>query len=167
MKYYFWCICRLQFRKLFHAAYYDFIYGIRNLVHWLPIIWRDRQWDDSFYYKILLGKIRQHKKYLDRGADQPYFLEKKHLKQLRLCEKILDELITERFASKLYDAYYPKHGHKLEDVPGRPGLKKIADNTDEERELIRFAIRQESIYYNKYRKLLFKIIEENISNWGD
>jgi len=27
--------------------------NIKNVIRWLPVIWRDKDWDESFIYKIL------------------------------------------------------------------------------------------------------------------
>lgn len=36
---------------------YQLKQGIINLIVWFPIIWNDRQWDNSYLYKILIKKI--------------------------------------------------------------------------------------------------------------
>ncbi len=34
-------------------------YGIKNLITWFPIIWKDRDWDHWYLYKILRFKLIQ------------------------------------------------------------------------------------------------------------
>lgn len=33
--------------------YHHFIYGIKNLIAWFPIIWNDRPWDGDFLLKVM------------------------------------------------------------------------------------------------------------------
>ena len=33
---------------LLEDAYYNVKYGILNIITWLPVIWRDRQWDHAY-----------------------------------------------------------------------------------------------------------------------
>lgn len=49
-----------------YAPYWlrDFVDGIVNLIDWLPIIWKDRHWDDYYITKILQKKIRLQRNYL-------------------------------------------------------------------------------------------------------
>ena len=37
----------------------DFIEGIKNLIKWFPIIWKDRNWDHSYIYEILKFKLKK------------------------------------------------------------------------------------------------------------
>jgi hypothetical protein len=45
----------------FEGRYYhtDLIRGIRNLIVWFPVIWKDRNWDSDYIYKILQFKLEQ------------------------------------------------------------------------------------------------------------
>lgn len=37
---------------------YYFKDGIRNLILWFPLIWKDQQWDRNYLYKIMIFKLR-------------------------------------------------------------------------------------------------------------
>ena len=45
----------------FEGRYYhkDFIRGVKNLWRWLPIVWKDKDWDPTHIYKILQFKLEQ------------------------------------------------------------------------------------------------------------
>ena len=45
----------------FEGRYYHktFIRGIKNLWKWLPVVWKDKDWDPSHIYKILQFKLEQ------------------------------------------------------------------------------------------------------------
>jgi hypothetical protein len=37
----------------------NFWYGIRNLIYWFPVIWKDRHWDHDFIMKIVHHKLAE------------------------------------------------------------------------------------------------------------
>ena len=41
-----------------------FIESLQNLIDWLPVIWKDRHWDDYYITKILQRKIELQRKYI-------------------------------------------------------------------------------------------------------
>jgi hypothetical protein len=42
------------------SHWWNLVYGIRNVWRWLPIIWRDRDWDWEYIAKVLEFKLRKH-----------------------------------------------------------------------------------------------------------
>lgn len=39
--------------------YFNFVTGVKNLWFWVPVIWRDRDWDYAFLLKIMEAKMRR------------------------------------------------------------------------------------------------------------
>ena len=35
---------------------------IKNIIRWIPVLWKDRDWDDWYIYKILQKKIEYQRK---------------------------------------------------------------------------------------------------------
>src|SRR6185295_9596120 len=54
------------YEKIKHTWYYrniinpweNFKVGIKNIIKWLPIVWKDRDWGDWYIYEILKFKIK-------------------------------------------------------------------------------------------------------------
>lgn len=42
----------------------NFFIGIRNIFAWLPIIWKDRNWDQYFIMNILLFKLKRTQRFM-------------------------------------------------------------------------------------------------------
>lgn len=42
----------------------EFFRGIQNLINWLPVIWKDRHWDDFYIFEVLKHKIKLQRKYI-------------------------------------------------------------------------------------------------------
>ena len=71
----------------------DIIKGIKNLWKWLPLVWKDRDWDHHFILETLKFKIvntanyiKSHDRYV--GADRDYEVM---MTCVRLIEKIQEE----------------------------------------------------------------------------
>jgi|694.fasta_scaffold00850_14 hypothetical protein len=78
-------------RNLLHSIKLFFI-GLKNVYEYFPIIYKDRDWDFSFYEKLMLFKLKRMYKCLNKKrwpCDCDF--EKNHsLKALRICIKILE-----------------------------------------------------------------------------
>jgi len=125
----------------FESHYYHIIYGIQNLFVWFKIIWLDRNWDHEYFYELLLFKIRRMIFHRESGCVLPYEGEEIDLKYMKICEKLLYEII-----------------HKGEDF-NQEEYKKIEDKTKywdnvHKRE-------------RKIRHLLFYIFEQKLDYWWD
>ena len=36
--------------------------GISNLIYWFPDIWKDRNWDDSYIFEVMIHKLKAQSK---------------------------------------------------------------------------------------------------------
>ncbi len=73
------------------------IHGIHNVVKWLPLLWRDRDYDWAFLARILEAKLRFMAKSLSEAgpaADQAR-------SEMLLCAHILKRLQTEDYLESL------------------------------------------------------------------
>lgn len=54
--------------KLKDIRYYpsEFIIGVKNLIKWFPIVWKDRDWDYHYIFEVLKFKIKKQAKYIDK-----------------------------------------------------------------------------------------------------
>lgn len=92
-----------------------FINSIKNLIKWLPIIWKDRDWDHAYVEDILLFKLNNMYKrfsnpdstYVDWETDST----SEALKALKLCIQIL-----ERRRDNYYTEYWWSRGQTDEDL---------------------------------------------------
>ena len=56
---------RKTWRSYSPVWFLEFVRGIQNLIHWLPVIWKDRHWDDHYIFEVLKHKIKLQQKYPD------------------------------------------------------------------------------------------------------
>ncbi len=170
----------------------EFIQGVRNLIKWFPIIWKDRDWDHYYIYEILKHKLKFQSKYI-KEKDR-HTRAQQHSRNMKICvsliqkiqdgyyeleymnycidktwfEPIKDSYSWEReILDENYDFYfklYPLIYKKV--INGEIKYYDINNvHGSERKERIAMSIAQ----YNQKRAqdLLFKIMNEQINSWWD
>ena len=70
-----------KFRYQSRFIFINLIYGIRNLIKWFPIIWKNREWDHYYIYEILKFKLENQSQYLKNQG--------RHVSSKRDSEKMM------------------------------------------------------------------------------
>lgn len=168
----------------------EFIEGVKNLIKWFPVIWRNRDWDHTFIYDILMFKLEQQAAYI--GGKNRHMSAKRDAEIMLLCTKLID-LSSNEFYDMEYMNYNESDFNWL-DVLDRPDLKEldIVETSETYSEYFakypnmyrrvmnmkdpifeldgsKKAIAMNIAHYNNERchKLLFKLMERNIRRWWD
>ena len=166
--------------------------GVMNIWYWFPIIWKDRHWDSHYIFEILSHKIKAQSKYI--GSRDIHTRAKRDAEIMMTCVRLMKLVQEETYSSEYSD--YHKTKHWFEDVPGKKGYsswesKLLEENFEdffkkypliykrvlggegpfgrEGREDDKQVIAMNIGYINhdRARKLLFKIMEQNIERWWD
>src|SRR5690348_15931637 len=78
----------------FHFYWYQI--GIRNLVRWLPVIWRDQDWDEGFMLTMWESKFRNMADFFASDnawtGDAP-----EHAHQLRQCAELCRRIHADEY----------------------------------------------------------------------
>ena len=170
--------------KHFHR---DVAQGVKNLWRWLPIIWKDRDWDDHYIFESLKFKLRNTAKYFEK--QQRFVGWEKEVKYMKICETLIDRIQTDYYQMEYFDYY----DSDMRMVPTEDGLYQVVfdvkrDDTDQFVKKYPHALRRAKrnpkfksyfegkrnghlaigmVRHAKARKLLFKIMEERIERWWD
>ena len=171
--------------------YHKYIkFGVKNLIYWLPIIWKDRNWDSHYIFEIMKHKISGQANYI--GRRDLHTRAQQDAKRMRLCVKLMG-LVQDEFYSTEYTDYHNTK-HWFEDLPEKPGYSSwesrlLEENFDdyfkkypliykrvlngegvfgregreEDKQIIAMNIGH--INHDRARKLLFKIMESEIEKW--
>lgn len=179
----------------FEGRYYhkNFIWGIKNLIKWFPVIWRDRDWDFNYIYKILQFKLEQQAYGI--GSRDIHVNAQRDAERMLLCARLcyaqiedgygmeyLDyididhEFIPTDETKKLYtvestivednlDGYFALYPrqYKLALEGKIEWYGKKIDPTN--RKEIAMAIAENN--QERSKKLLFKIMENHLNHWWD
>ena len=192
-----WIVRKLRLIPLWwdnEGKYYHktFRTGVRNLVYWFPIIWKDRNWDSHYIFEIMVHKIKAQSKYI--GERDIHTRAKRDAEIMMLCVNLMKLVQDEHYSGEYTD--YHKTKHWFEDVPGKEGLsswesKLLEENFDDyfkkypliykrvldgegvfgrdgredDKQIIAMNIGH--INHERARKLLFKLMEQNIERWWD
>jgi hypothetical protein len=192
-----WIVRKLEFIPLWwnHEGRYlhrNVWTGIKNIWYWLPIIWKDRNWDSNFIFEIMIHKLKAQSKYI--GSRGFHMRSERDAEIMMTCVRLMKLVQEETYSSEYSD--YHKTKHWFEDIEDKPGLsswesKILEENFDDyfkkypliykrvlngegvfgkkgrkdDKQVI--AINIAHINHDRARKLLFKLMEENIERWWD
>jgi hypothetical protein len=167
----------------FEARYYlkNLIQGIKNLYSWFPIIYNDRDWDYHFIYEVLIHKLEKQATYIHKYGN--HVSAERDAEKMFLCARLARIQQEELYM----DEYYDTHEMEFEFVPTDETEQwftmeskilsenftdylykyhhqyKLIDKTDLDKQEIAVTIARNN--QERSRKLLFKIMEENIERW--
>ena len=72
--------------------------GLVNLAMWLPIVWKDRQFDHAYLYIVLRHKLRLMEKFY--SSDKTWCVgTKRHAKEIRIARILCDRLVEDYYPS--------------------------------------------------------------------
>ena len=180
----------------FEGRYYhkDLYRGIKNLLKWIPVIWKDRNWDHTFIYDIFEHKLKLQSEYIGKYGN--HVTAKRDAEIMMVCVKLIQRLKDGYYDGENHD--YHKTKYWFEDIEDKPGYSTMeselleenfddyfkkyplihkrvlngegvfniqVDDEGERKE--RVAMNISRINHDRARKLLFKIMEENIEKWWD
>lgn len=165
--------------------------GFQNLWYWFPVIWKDRNWDHRYIFTILKHKLESQGKYI--GKYGLHLNNWKDERDMMTCVRLIDKVSEEFYSMEYMD--YEKTKHWFEDVPDKPGYstwesRQLEENFDDyfakypliykrvmngegwlkiedENDKHRIAMNIAKINHDRARKLLFKILEQEIERWWD
>ena len=171
-----------------------FIQGVKNIIYWFPIIWKDRNWDGHYIFEILQHKLKAQANYI--GRRDFHTRAQLDAKRMRLCVKLIKKVQEEDYTMEYmdyakdrvwftpyddgtgnslynseevwekYDEYFKKYPLMYKKVLKGEGVFTL--NGRDEADMKRLiAMNIAHLNHDRARKLLFKIMEENIEGWWD
>lgn len=170
--------------------YRNFIVGIRNLITWFPIIWKDRDWDDYYIWEILKFKIRNQSKYI--GGRDLHTLAKRDAEIMMTCVNLIDKVQSEYYNTEYID--YIDNEFKFIPYDKNPKLYELKINTltenlddyfkkyplvykkvtngdvrlkgrENDKEKIAMIMAHDN--HERAKEILFKLLNNNIERWWD
>jgi hypothetical protein len=180
----------------FDGRYYHkyFKQGVKNLWYWFPIIWKDRNWDGHYIYEVMKHKLKAQSNYI--GRRDLHTRAQQDARRMRICVELIEKIQDDFYQMEYMDYAKDKHWFEpCEDKKGysewksenvwetyNEYFKKYPliykrvingerifefDNVVDIKSKQRIAMNIAHINHDRARKLLFKIMEENIEGWWD
>jgi hypothetical protein len=170
----------------FEGRYYhkDFVNGIKNLIRWFPTIWKDRDWDDHFIWEIMMKKITFQSDYI--GKRDFHTRAKRDAEIMMTCVRLMGKVREEHYHMEYMDYHESAYDFVDCDTPGHKELKItevsenfddyfkkysrtyekiLSENPNESKSRIAFLMSMEN--HRKARRILFKLMENNLEAWWD
>lgn len=168
--------------------------GLKNLWHWLPIIWKDRNWDSYYIFEVMRHKLKAQSEYI--GRRDLHTRAQQDARRMRLCVKLIklvqDETYTMEYmaygkdkvwftpckdmpGSSLmnseiiednYSEFIAKYPLIYKTVLRGEGVFSLDNRDDSEMKKI-IAMNIAYINHGRAKKLLFKVMRDNIESWWD
>lgn len=102
-------------RKIKQFSIYNIIYGIKNLVKWFPIIWKDRDFDEGYLYDIMYFKLGEMQKFFE--SDNVWCANTDEcVKQLKECRMLLKRIMNDETEYECWDHDNKKFTKPLEEI---------------------------------------------------
>ena len=168
--------------------------SITNVIRWIPIIWKDRDWDDWYIFTILQTKLKFQAKYI--GDRDIHTRAKRDAEIMNLCVKLIEKIkeeyydtefmdyhdteydfvdshrpgykqMTFNLVSERFDEYFKKYPLIYKRVLNGEGWLSITNEETGELDKKKIAMNIAKINHNRVRKLLFRILDEQIEKWWD
>lgn len=169
-------------RHIYYYIKYNIIDPFKNIIRWIPILWKDKDWDHSYIYDILAFKLKNQADYI--GKHDRHITAKREAEIMMTCVRLMKK-VSDSF---YYTEDYPYRKDKIRFEPtDNPNLSKIefdeiSDNLEDyfkiyprlyklfsKNEIDKREIAREISICNEKRakRILFKLLEENINKWWD
>lgn len=147
---------------------------IKNIIRWVPVLWKDRDFDHVYLLIILRQKLKHMEEFF--RSEYAYKINsKRDANNIHKCILLLNRLIEDEYTA--FDTYYKKWGEiefRFEDVDNELSqlfidIENVKTKEDKERETKEFrkCCQHEEDLRNQDLSYLFKIMRKHIRTWWD
>ena len=137
---------RIRLWWKFEGRYYhkDFINGVKNLIRWFPVIWKDRDWDAHFIWELMIKKITFQAKYI--GDRDFHTRAKRDAEIMMTCVRLMEKVKDEYYSTEYMDYHETEYNFVECDTPGYKRLEttELSERFDE--------------YFRKYQSTMRKLV---------
>lgn len=156
--------------KKLRNLYYNIRNGLENLLIWLPVIWKDRDFDEYYVFKLLYKKFENMEKFFNSeftwSADA-----KKMAQEIKIAKNLVKRIIDDNYLENALTEYHKKYGdlkYSFKQVEGQPNLVKLIwDETEESQKIFRRCSKHSNYMKKQDLEYLFNYLNKNISKWWD
>lgn len=143
------------YRKI-QVPIYFFKESMGSLIFWLPIIWKDRDWDYIYLLILMEAKMRKMKNFFVENGQLAH--SKKELKKMEIAASLLKRIRESKYSDDLINKYIKKYNFNISRVGRKISeeekvcIKKIMEYEE-------YMLRQDLEYFGN----VFK----NVRRWWD
>lgn len=145
---------------------YNFMYAIKRIWTWIPVLWEDRDWDHGFILTILEFKIKQNRLHIEKYGTHLH--NDRDSKSMRIAEILIERIRNENYCKLQLEEHRKKWG-EYEFDNSRITRAKVITTYDAELELAeskRISTHQEYLRKQDW-DYLSKHLKDNMATWWD
>lgn len=162
----------------------DFVRGIKSLIRWFPVIWKDRDWDDSFIWRIMIQKLKFQSKYI--GGRDIHTSAKRDAEIMMTCVRLMEKVSEEFYTMEYMDYEHSEFNWVDSHIPGHKKLDVVEKSENFDKYFKKYPLVYKKIKqkypkkskgyiamhiaienHNRAKRLLFDIMRDNIQGWWD
>lgn len=159
-----------RFIKCMPDIPYRIIQGIKNIIIWFPVIWRDRDFDHSFLYKIMYYKLKNMQAFFE-SENVWCACSNRKAKQIMIAKNLCKRLIEQQYLTNALTDYHQKYGEEIkfsfEPVEGKTYSVLKWNETEREHEDFHMASVHSDYMEQQDLDYLFKHMRKYIQGWWD
>lgn len=147
----------------------SFYERVANIIRWLPVLWKDRDFDHYYTYTILRFKLQNVYNFLT-SEDAVAVHPETHLKKLKICINLLDRILNDVYMEIAESEFRPRKEQKdifegSQELPD--GSILLRSMTEEEK--AEFQKWNTHYYYlhNQDYNMLHQIMNKYSVHWWD
>lgn len=149
---------------------YRITQGIKNLIIWFPVIWKDRDFDHNYMYEIIYLKLSNMQKFFE--SDYPICANAdRRAKQIMIAKNLCKRLIEQNYLSNALTNYKSKYGDEsgfhFEQTENKNLHKLVWDETVEQRNEFKKSSEHSNYMEQQDLDYLFKHMRKYIQGWWD
>lgn len=155
--------------KLFYSWFnpiYHFIHQTIYILKWIPILWKDRNWDDYFIWEILKQKIKFQREYISKQGI--HVRAEIDAKNMRIAELLIERIQDPHKAvEKDWDEILLKYPRPTFIEDATTGYFTMRDRSEEEAKEVKRLMEKEKYMHNQDLDYLFKHLKKHIHEFWD
>jgi len=156
--------------------YRDVVHGIKNLVQWLPVIWKDRQWDHWFAYAIFYKKLSLMENFTRHYGC--HTRAKQDANDIKLAALLFKRLMDDEYFEKAIKRHEEKWGEgefnwidtddrELVELQIKHANVITEKDKIQERKEFHTAIDHEQYMRQQDLDMVFELMKKKIQSWWD
>lgn len=145
---------------------------ILKIIRWLPILWKDVDYDADSIYRLLYYKLKFMEEYFN--GDNTWSADaKKCAKQIKIAKNLAKRLMDDNYLSNSlveHEQRYPNYleiGSSMEQIEGSKLYKLIDKNSEDERISFRKCCKHAEYLRKQDINYLFDYLKKYIEDWWD
>lgn len=168
----------------------NFYYGVKNIFKWFKIVWKDRDYDDTFIFEVLKFKIENTANYTER---RKWFVGwELEVSRMRTCIELIKRIQNDYYVVEYLDYVDSTHEFVESDLKDEDGesmyemkseiisenfneyfqkhkstYKKVLKEYGNSLSKDSIALRMSNKNHERAKKLLFNILNKHIESWWE